>query len=303
MRRGRPSEDGYILVMVMFLLAVLIISMAVAVPRVREDIQRDREVETMQRGLQYRRAIQLYYRKFHAYPPNIDALVKTNEIRFLRKRYTDPMTGKDDWKPILFGRNKTPLVLGFFGQALAGSTLAGTGPGGVTGASAIGSGFMSGGGSSSGSAFSSGSSLSSGGSIFGSNTGTGAAGSPTGTTAGTGTAGDAGSTTGGTSGSDNSGGTIGSTQTFGGGGIIGFSPGSEKQSILLYKKKDHYNEWEFLYSPQQDQKMMTGGNAGTIGTPAGGLNGTGTTGSGGLFNNSGGTTSPTTPTTPTSPQQ
>jgi len=298
MRRGRPSEDGYILVMVMFLLAVLIISMAVAVPRVREDIQRDREVETMHRGLQYRRAIQLYYRKFRAYPPNVDALMKTNEIRFLRKRYTDPMTGKDDWKPIMYGQNKTPMVLGFFGQALAGSTLAGTGPGGVTGASAIGSSFMSGGASLSGSGFSSGSSLSSGSSTFASGT----AGSPTGTTAGTGT-GDAGSASGGTSGSENSGGTIGSTQTFGGGGIIGFSPGSEKQSILLYKKKDHYNQWEFLYSPQQDQKMMTGGNMGGIGTPASGLNGTGTTGSGGLFNNSGGTTTPTAPTTPTSPQQ
>ena len=61
----------------------------------------------MHRGKQYRRAIQLYYRKFHAYPPNVDALVKTNEIRFLRKKYIDPMTGKDDWKPILYGQNKT----------------------------------------------------------------------------------------------------------------------------------------------------------------------------------------------------
>lgn len=94
---------------------------------------------------------------------------------------------------------------------------------------------------------------------------------------------------------------ISSTQTFGGGGIIGFSPASERQSILIYKKKDHFNEWEFLYSPQQDQTLMQGGNMGTIGTPVGG-NGTGTqSGTGGLFNNPGGT--PTTPTTPTSPQQ
>ena len=41
----------------------------------------------------------------------------------------------------------------------------------------------------------------------------------------------------------------GSGQTFGGAGIIGFSPQSPKQSILIYKKKNHYNEWEFLYSP------------------------------------------------------
>jgi len=43
---------------------------------VAESIQRDREVETMQRGKQYIRAIQLYYKKFHAYPPNMDALIK-----------------------------------------------------------------------------------------------------------------------------------------------------------------------------------------------------------------------------------
>ena len=101
-RRLKPSESGYILISVMILLAVLLIAMAVAAPKVAESIQRDRELETMQRGKQYIRAIKLYYKKFHAYPPSLDALVKTNEIRFLRKKYLDPMTGKDDWKPIMF---------------------------------------------------------------------------------------------------------------------------------------------------------------------------------------------------------
>src|ERR1700761_3038932 len=132
--KTQAGEDGYILVAVIFLLAVLIISMAVAVPKVRESIQHDREVETLHRGKQYIRGIQLYYRKFHAYPPNVDALVNTNQIRFLRKKYTDPMTGKDDWKPIAYGQNKAPLAMGFFGQLLGGMALAGTGPGGVNGA-------------------------------------------------------------------------------------------------------------------------------------------------------------------------
>ncbi len=282
----RHSEEGYILVAVMFLLAILILSMAVAVPRIREDIQRDRDVETMQRGKQYVRAIQLYFKKFHSYPPNVDALVKTNEIRFLRKRYTDPITGKDDWKPIMLGQNKTPQAMGFFGQPMIGSALAGTGPGGIQGATPIGSSPAGG-----SSAFG-GSSPS--GSIFGSNgigSSTGASGTTTGSTGG-------GST--GTGGADSgSGPGASSNPTFGGGGIIGFSPGSERESILVYKKKNHYNEWEFLYSPLTDRPMVQGGNTGTIGTPASGLNGT-TPGTGGLMNGSGGTT--TTPTTPTSPQ-
>src|SRR6516225_5803073 len=137
-RRAKPSEEGYILVAVMFMLALLIIAMAVALPKIAASIQRDRDLETFRRGMQYRRAIQLYYRKFHRYPPNIDALVKTNEIRFLRKKYIDPTTGKDEWKPIMFGQNKTPLAMGFFGQPLGGigmggAMLAGTGPGGGIG--------------------------------------------------------------------------------------------------------------------------------------------------------------------------
>ena len=117
-RDRKPSEDGFILLAVLILLALFLIAMAAAAPRIAADIQRDRDVETMHRGKQYVRAIQLYYRKFHAYPPNLDALVKTNNIRFLRKKYIDPTTGKADWKPIMMCQNKTPMAMGFFGQPL-----------------------------------------------------------------------------------------------------------------------------------------------------------------------------------------
>ena len=119
-----PAEEGYILIWVMFLLVIFTLALSVAAPAIGKEIERDRERETMERGKQYIRRIQLYYRKFHAYPPNVDALVKTNEIRFLRKKYIDPMTGKEDWKPILFGQAKTQ-TLGFFGQPLAGAGSAG----------------------------------------------------------------------------------------------------------------------------------------------------------------------------------
>jgi 2,3-bisphosphoglycerate-independent phosphoglycerate mutase len=52
------------------------------------------------RGEQYERAIQLYYRAFQRYPPNLDALDNTNNRRFLRHRYKDPMTDKDEWRLI-----------------------------------------------------------------------------------------------------------------------------------------------------------------------------------------------------------
>jgi hypothetical protein len=64
-------------------------------------------------------------------------------------------------------------------------------------------------------------------------------------------------------------------QTFGGGPIIGVEPASPKQSILIYKKMDHYNTWEFTYTPLLDMQQQAGGNAG-MGTPASSLTGNGT---------------------------
>ena len=257
-----------------FLIALLVIALAVAAPKMARSIQRDRDLETFHRGMQYRRAIQLYYRKFHAYPPNVEALVNTNDIRFLRKKYIDPMTGQDDWKPIAFGQNKTPTAMGFFGQPLAGnaSTLAGIGPsgGGLQGTQT--SGGSSNGGFSSG-GFSSGSSDisndqntptsgsgSTGNSSDNSGNSSGGAGS-----AGSSTTGGTSSATSSTSSTSGSSGPI-----IGGAGIIGFEPASPKQSILVYKKKNHYSDWEFLYDALADQMMMQGGgNLGTIGQPVG----------------------------------
>jgi type II secretory pathway pseudopilin PulG len=277
-RTPKPSEEGFLLLAVMFLMAILVISLAVAAPNVARSIQRDREVETMHRGKQYIRAVQLYYRKFHAYPPNVDALVKTNEIRFLRKRYIDPMTGKDDWKPILFGQNKVPTAMGFFGQPLStGGAIAGIGPTGGNGVNGANGAPSSGGlfNSSTGGGFGS---PTGGSSIFSSPTSStpnlpaptsgstdGSSASTNGAAPSSGSTDSSGNSTSGTGGTGTSGPT---GQTFGGAGIIGFSPASSKQSILIYKKKDHYNEWEFTYDPIMDMQVIGGGNTGAIGQPA-----------------------------------
>jgi type II secretory pathway pseudopilin PulG len=293
-RRPPPSEEGYVLLAVIFLLFLLLISLSIAAPKIARQIQRDHEVETMNRGKQYIRAIQLYYHKFHAYPPSVDALVNTNSIRFLRKRYPDPITGKDDWKPVLFGQNKAPTAMGFFGQPLLGSTISGIGPSGGSGIAGL-----------SGSSGSSGSTLSGGalGSIF--NSGSADSSNPqtpsTGGNSGSGSNSTGGTDTGGGSASGSSGttsgsGTIGATgstgtssfgssitgQTFGGAGIIGFSPNSPKQSILIYKTKTKYDEWEFVYDPIIEQKILQ------VGTGLSSQSGSGTNPtSGGLSGQSG----------------
>src|SRR5205823_6280973 len=67
---------------------------------IRYQYQRDREEELIHRGVQYARAIKNYYRKLGRYPTRIEDLESTNHLRFLRKRYKDPMnrdpgTGKE----------------------------------------------------------------------------------------------------------------------------------------------------------------------------------------------------------------
>ena len=198
-------ENGYLLIGALFLVAVVLITLAVAAPQVASEIQRDKELELYHRGLQYQHAIRLYYKKFGRYPSNLEQLEKTNEIRFLRKRYKDPVTGKDEWRMIHFGEQKVKTT-GLFGQPIAatgnnGLSTPGTtqnGPGGsafggrllrirINSGSAFGSNSGSAFGSNSGSAFGSNS-----GSAFGSSGGsTSAFGGSTGTaapTTGTGTA-------------------------------------------------------------------------------------------------------------------
>ena len=113
-RKTRSGESGYVLIGVLFLVFLFTLSLTIAVPQMAKSIQRDREMETIQRGKAYMRAIRLYYKVFGKYPSSVDELEKANNIRFLRRRYLDPMTGKDDWRLIHMGEAKVPS-LGLFG--------------------------------------------------------------------------------------------------------------------------------------------------------------------------------------------
>ena len=168
--RERRSEEGFTLVGLVVAIFLILLVLAVAAPKVAKDLKRDREVEAVHRGNQYVRAVQLYYRKFGHYPGSIEQLEKTNNIRFLRQKYVDPMTGKADWRLIHLGEAKT-TVKGFFGAPLTGiapglGSAAGlASPGGIgAGAAGASAGGVAG---SSGSAFGGSSGLGSSGSAFG----------------------------------------------------------------------------------------------------------------------------------------
>src|ERR1700733_9377715 len=301
-------EQGSMLLGLVVAIFLILLVLGIAAPKVAQELRREREVEAMHRGNQYVRAIQLYYRKMGHYPGSLEQLEKTNNIRFLRQRYVDPMTGKADWRLIKQGEAKT-TVKGFFGKPLAGLTpglgsAAGMASAGGIGAGATGAGAGSGYGASSGSsgrAFGSSSSPgSSGSSAFGSSGSSGSAfgassgsafggGSPGSGTPGGGTAGSTGGGTAGLGGSSGTGGPgTGSTGTgssqsgdpLAGGGAPFVGVGLPKQgdSIVVLNEQTTYQTWEFLYDPRIEQLKAqaslfggapAAGSASSLGSAAG----------------------------------
>jgi type II secretory pathway pseudopilin PulG len=301
----------------------ILLALSVAAPRVAQELRREREVEAVHRGNQYVRAIRVYYRKFQHYPGSIEQLEKTNNIRFLRQRYVDPMTGKDDWRLIKVGEAKT-TVKGFFGQPLAGLTpglgsLAGAASAGAAGAGAAGQtgspsafgGSSPGGGGlgssspglggsglggSSGMPTLGGESSTSGGNngpptLGGSSSGSGQTGSgPTGS--GPGSTNSLGSLSG--NASDSNGSSMG-----GGAPFVGVGVPKEGDSITVLNEQTTYNTWEFLYDPRIEQLYakgaLMGGGASGLGSAAGNSSGFGGTPSAPGFGNTPGSGYGTTP--------
>jgi type II secretory pathway pseudopilin PulG len=103
----RRKQRGYSLLMVVFLVATMLILASAATQNLLTQGRREREAEMVWRGEQYQRAIGLYFRKFGKYPTKVDDLVKqTNGVRFLRQAYTDPMNKEDgSWRFIYVGPN------------------------------------------------------------------------------------------------------------------------------------------------------------------------------------------------------
>ena len=96
----RHNQRGFALLLVFLMAAVVAITLYMELPRVAMESQRDKEQTLIDRGEQYKRAIQLFVKKAGRYPGDIKELENFQNQRFLRHRYVDPMTGKDEWRQI-----------------------------------------------------------------------------------------------------------------------------------------------------------------------------------------------------------
>jgi hypothetical protein len=85
--------------------AIIGIMLYQQLPRVAFEAQREKEALVINHGEQYKRAVQLYCRKMGRYPAKMDDLDNTQNVRFLRKHYIDPLTGKEEWRLLHMGPN------------------------------------------------------------------------------------------------------------------------------------------------------------------------------------------------------
>jgi len=265
----RKDEQGYVLLLLLLSVALFIIFAAVIVPTIKYQIEHDREEEMIHRGVQFERAIRIYYKKFNRYPTKIEDLESTNNLRFLRKRYKDPTNCKDgkceDFKLLHFGEVKLA-----FSGAIGGGTIPGASPiGGPAALNGQGLGqtsnFLSNSGGQT-SAFGGTSGLGQT-SSFGNSTLGGNAPTNSNPSSGQGQQSDTQPAGGdvtdastqvtpqpGTTNKDT--GDQLSTQVFGGGPIVGVASLTKKTGYREFNHKKKYSEWQFIYDPGMERGMV-----------------------------------------------
>jgi type II secretory pathway pseudopilin PulG len=266
-------EQGYILLTLMFLAALVIISLAALAPQMTQQIKRDQEEELIHRGVQYSRAIQHFYKKTGRYPVRLEELDNFNQVRFLRKHYKDPITG-EDFKLLHFGE----VQMAFGAGAGIPGAVAAANLGNVRGAVNPQAAMVSQGGFNQVTAINPGqintqaqamlpptpSGMSQPGDSS-SDTPAGSQAPGSGPGAAIGGSDSSGQSSNapnnGPGGSSNASGFGTPGQTFGGGPIVGVASTSKKKSIREFNKKNHYKDWQFIYDPSSDR-------GGLLNTPA-----------------------------------
>ncbi len=252
-RSPRPHEQGYVLITILLVVSLMAITALAVMPTVSFEIRRDREQEMIHRGVQYSRAIRAYYKKFGRYPTRLEDLDNTNNLRYLRKHYKDPITGQD-FKLLHFGDPGLTLGGSFGGGTIPGANPIGS-PAGQSastssnsafGGSGFGNSAVNNSGVFSQSSSFSGNSNSAFGGTSSSQTGSpqqpGAAASASDSSASTQVA------AGGAQPDASSG-----QQVIAAGPIVGVASVSKKTAIREFNHKKKYNEWQFLYDPTADR--------------------------------------------------
>ena len=99
-RSGPCAQRGFALLVIFLIAAAVAFTMYQELPRAAFESARDKEQLLMDRGNQYKRAIQVFYAENKRYPAELKDLESTSNKRYLRRRYRDPMTGQDQWRLI-----------------------------------------------------------------------------------------------------------------------------------------------------------------------------------------------------------
>jgi type II secretory pathway pseudopilin PulG len=220
------------LLVLMLAVAVLTITMLGVARNYRRSILRDREVEMIHRGEQYERAVKRFYKKNGRYPTSLEQLEDNNKIRYLRKRYKDPMSPDGTWQLVhltdIAKLKGLTTATGAQSSNAASFLSSSGGVGNATGAAGVAAATAAAG-------------------TAAAATGTNA--SASGTTdpsQGTATTDGSTSSTGGSSSNPANGGVLG------GGDMYGVVSKAKTEGIHSFGDKSKYNEWFFIYDPSQD---------------------------------------------------
>jgi type II secretory pathway pseudopilin PulG len=107
--RALCGEQGYNLIALVMIIAVMNILVAAALPLWSQAIRRDKEEELIFRGLQYAEAIRVFHNRFQRWPTRLEELIEVKP-RCIRQLWKDPMTEDGKWQLIFEGREQQALT-------------------------------------------------------------------------------------------------------------------------------------------------------------------------------------------------
>ena len=99
-RARRRQEGGFALLLVFLMAAAVAFTIYQELPRAAFESARDKEQLLIDRGNQYKRAIEVFFAVNKRYPADLKDLEEFGQKRYLRHRYKDPLTGEDEWRLI-----------------------------------------------------------------------------------------------------------------------------------------------------------------------------------------------------------